>query len=166
MIFAERKLRGQLTAQAISACRKAERALGGDVDAIRIEGIQFAAYPAARKYRQAYLPVCRQRDSPAAFRRDHASLVSERLQFLAGSGEGLNNPVDLWIPRVGDYCNAHGAHGGRAILRGGYSLITDRLPSQRRYNQGVTKESHHCRNRLSKFIARSQVKELNRGRLP
>ncbi len=100
----------QPAAATVIPCREAQGSLGGDVDAIRVECIQFASYAATREYREADFRVSGQWYGPAPLGRDHANLVPERFEFVTGFRQGLHDAVYLWLPRVGDDRYAHAGH--------------------------------------------------------
>ena len=117
----------QLPLHADAPRRQADRPFGGDMDGLRLEGLEALLNRLIDTHRHLDLGVGGQREGLELVGADHLDQMAHGLQLGDHAGQGADHAVDLRLPGVGGHQDAHGLAG---VARRG-----DRLADAR---QGVS----------------------------
>ena len=96
-------------ADAVAAGGEAQRALGCDVDGLRLEFTDPGGDFRPRQQREADFRVGRARKAAEFVRRHHRDVVAEAAQGRCGLAQRADDAVGLRQPRVGDDHDSHSA---------------------------------------------------------
>ena len=103
---------GQLPLQADAPRGQADRALGGDVDRLRLERLELLLHLLVGADGELDLGIGRQREAGKLVGADHLHLIAQVAQFGDNTGQGAHDAVHLRLPGVGSQKDAHQAISG------------------------------------------------------
>ncbi|MNE33592.1 hypothetical protein D3C80_1272720 [compost metagenome] len=105
----------QLPLHADAARGDAQRAFGGDVDGLGLEGAQAFANLFFGAQGQPDLGIGGAGDGLELAGFNDLDLMAHGAAFGHGAGQGADDAVDLGLPGVGDQNNAHEVEWARAV---------------------------------------------------
>lgn len=99
--------KGDRPREAQRSRRMADRAFRGDMDGLRLKLSQPSPDTVSGKDGQPDRGIGRTGIGSKILRCDEGDLMPEILQVIGGMAQRSHHAIDLWMPRVGGYCDSH-----------------------------------------------------------